>query len=236
MVALATVEMRPALAYRHGTDATRSLGSAANDTDAAPARDLWAMGTRQTFARNREIYAEGNSADRVFKVVSGAVRTFQLLEDGRRQVNAFYLQGEIFGLEASESYRFSAEAIVATQLVVVKRDVLRRHLLIQPELMGDLWRMTASELERAQRHFALLGRKNAVERVASFLIAMSERTHAGDDVELPMSRQDIADFLGLTIETVSRTMTLLEEQRLIELPSARHVVIRNRRPLEALDG
>jgi len=198
--------------------------------------DLWSTATRQTCARNRSIYSEGDPADRVFKVVSGAVRTFQLLEDGRRQVNAFYLAGEIFGLEATGDYRFSAEAIVTSQILVLRRDRLTLRLTNEPALMGDLWRITACELERAQAHFALLGRKSAIERVSSFLVSMGERSVTNWSIELPMSRQDIADFLGLTIETVSRTMTLLEEQRLIAMPSARRIVIRDRRPLMALDS
>lgn len=198
--------------------------------------DLWSTATRQAFARNRCIYAEGDPADRVFKVVSGAVRTFELLEDGRRQVNAFYLPGEMFGLDATGDRRFSAEAVVASQILVLRREQLARRLTDEPALMGDLWRMTACELERAQGHFALLGRKSAVERVASFLVSMGERSMADGTIELPMSRQDIADFLGLTIETVSRTMTLLEGRKLIAMPSARRIVIRDRRPLAALDS
>ncbi|MBB5752921.1 helix-turn-helix domain-containing protein [Prosthecomicrobium pneumaticum] len=200
------------------------------------AETLWSAATRQTVAANRAIYSEGDRADRMFKVVSGAVRTFQLLEDGRRQVNAFYLAGEMFGLEAGESYHFCAEAITATQLLVVRREALKHRMASQPSLIGDLWRLTAFELERAQAHCVLLGRKSALERVASFLIQMNERTHGGNAIELPMSRQDIADFLGLTIETVSRTMTQLEDQKLIDMPSARHIVIRDRRPLAALDS
>jgi len=221
------------LAY--ATTSPTPIGYPTGQTAADPG-DLWSTATRQTFARNRAIYSEGDRADRVFKVVSGAVRTFQLLEDGRRQVNAFYLAGEMFGLEATGDYRFSAEAIVASQILVLRRERLSTRIASEPALMGDLWRMTASELERAQAHFALLGRKSAVERVASFLISMGERTGTNGAIELPMSRQDIADFLGLTIETVSRTMTLLEERKLISIPSARRIVIRDRRPLMALDS
>jgi len=210
--------------------------NAAKVAEEADAGDLWAAGARQNVGANRAIYSEGDRADRIFKVVSGAVRTFRLLEDGRRQVNAFYLAGEMFGLEAGESYHFCAEAIVASQLVVVRRDTLRQHIVSRPELIRDLWRVTASELERAQAHCVLLGRKSAIERVASFLISMNKRTRGGDAIELPMSRQDIADFLGLTIETVSRTMTQLEEQKLIDMPSARRILIRDRRPLAALDA
>lgn len=197
--------------------------------------DLATIGTRQNVERNREIYAEGDAADRVFRVLSGAVRTVQLLEDGRRQVNAFYLAGEMFGLEAGETYRFSAEAIVPSTLLVVRRDRLARQLAARPALAGALWRMTARELERARAHLTLLGRKTAVERVASFLMSMAERS-AGETIELPMGRQDIADFLGLTIETVSRTISLLEERRAIELASARCIRIRDRRPLAAMNA
>lgn len=223
----ATVSSQPTQPFRFHAAAT----------DHAEGEDsLWTAATRQTFVANRSVYSEGDAADRMFKVVTGAVRTFRLLEDGRRQVNAFYLAGEMFGLEAGETYHFCAEAITATQLLVIRRDALRRRMAARPEIMNDLWRLTASELERAQAHCVLLGRKSAMERVVSFLMSMDERVQHGEAIELPMSRQDIADFLGLTIETVSRTMTLLEEQKLIAMPSARRIVIRDRRPLAALDA
>jgi CRP/FNR family nitrogen fixation transcriptional regulator len=190
----------------------------------AAAADPWsAIGMRQTVARNREIYAEGERADRIFKVVSGAVRTFELTEDGRRQVNAFYLPGEVFGLEADGDYRFYAEAIVETTILAVRRERVGD----RPEMLKELWQLTAAELARAQQHFMLLGRRTATERVAWFLVSLADRLHADGaiTITLPMGRQDMADYLGLTIETVSRTMTQLDEAGLIELHGARLVHI-----------
>jgi CRP/FNR family transcriptional regulator, nitrogen fixation regulation protein len=193
------------------------------------------MGTSTTFARNAEIYGENEPADYVYKVVSGAVRTAKIFDDGRRQIGAFYFPGDVFGLEPGADHRFSAEAIDKSVILVVKR----RALVALAERDGDtarrLWSFTASELSRVQKHMLLLT-KSAEERVAWFLLEMAKRLAAAEAVELPMSRQDIADHLGLTIETVSRTMTHLEARAAIALPTARRVVLRNRKALDRLDS
>jgi len=193
------------------------------------------MGAPMSFARNAEIYGEGEPADYLYKVVSGTVRTSKVLADGRRQVGGFHLPGNIFGLEAGEEHAFSAEAITECKVFVIKRSALIALAGRDHEVARQLWTLTSGELRRVQGHILLLI-KSAQERVASFLLEMAERVSAGNAVELPMSRQDIADYLGLTIETVSRTLTHLENAAAIELSSSRRIVLRNRSALSRLNA
>lgn len=193
------------------------------------------MGAPMLYARNTEIYGEGEDAEYVYQVVSGAVRTYKILTDGRRQIGAFYLPGDVFGLEIGDEHELSAEAICNCTISVIKRASLASLARRDHGVAHALWTLTARELQRAQKHVLLLVR-TAQERVASFLLEMADRTAAVASVELPMSRQDIADYLGLTIETVSRTLTLLEGQAAIALPSARRIELTNVRELRRLDS
>lgn len=201
-------------------------------SDAAPATDPFdQIGTCMLFERNAEIFAENEPAEDLYRVVSGAVRTCNLMSDGRRHIGAFYLPGDLFGLEASASYRFSAEAVRDSRLLVVGRRALLARAAADREVWTALWDCTLRHLQRAQNHMLLLGRKCAQERLAAFLLEMAERLPGGGAIELPMSRQDIADYLGLTIETVSRTLTQMERDRIVEIPAARLIELRNRNAL-----
>jgi CRP-like cAMP-binding protein len=193
------------------------------------------MGAPMSFTRNAEIYGEGEPADYLYKVVSGTVRTYKVLSDGRRQIGAFYMPGDVFGLETSDDHTFSAEAIADTKVLVIKRSALVALAQRDGEVARQLWALTGLELSRVQDHILLLI-KTAQERVAGFLLEMADRVSNGNSVELPMSRQDIADYLGLTIETVSRTLTTLENAAAIELPSSRRIVLRNRSALSRLNA
>jgi CRP/FNR family transcriptional regulator, nitrogen fixation regulation protein len=193
------------------------------------------MGAPMAFARNAEVYGEGEPADYLYKVIAGTVRTYKVLNDGRRQIGAFYLVGDVFGLEMGEEHTFSAEAITDSKVLIIKRSAVVGLAARDHEVARQLWTLTSRELRRAQDHIMLLV-KTARERVASFLLEMASRMPSGDAIELPMSRQDIADYLGLTIETVSRTLTLLESAAAIELPSSRRIVLRNRTALGRLNG
>ncbi len=193
------------------------------------------MGAAMPFARNAEIYGENEPAEYLYKVVSGAVRTYKVLSDGRRQIGAFYQPGDFFGLEIGDVHMFSAEAICECKVMVIKRCALISLAARNADVARQLWTMTAGELSRAQAHIMLLI-KTAQERVAGFLLDMAARSPSGGAVDLPMSRQDIADYLGLTIETVSRTLTQLENQATIAVPSSRHIVLRNRAALKRLNS
>jgi len=194
------------------------------------------MGAVMRFEHNSEIFGEGEPADYFYRVVKGAVRTYKLLNDGRRQISAFHMAGDIFGLEAGAEHRFTADAIADTTVLVIKRSTLMALAARDSDIASGLWTQATGDLLRAQDHMLLLGRKNAHERVASFLLEMAERSAGLQSVELPMSRQDIADYLGLTIETVSRTLTLLESEAAIELPTSRRILLRDPAALRRLNA
>jgi CRP/FNR family nitrogen fixation transcriptional regulator len=183
------------------------------------------MGAPMGFARNAEIFGEGEPAEYLYRVVSGAVRISKLLSDGRRQIGAFYMPGSIFGLEAEDEHHFSAEAVVDCIILVVKRSAFLAEAARDGAMLTELWTETMMHLQRAQDHMLLLGRKNAQERIAAFLLDMAGRLPQQGAVELPMSRQDIADYLGLTIETVSRTLTQMERDGIISIPVSRRILL-----------
>jgi CRP-like cAMP-binding protein len=194
------------------------------------------VGATMPFSRNMEIFGEGEPAEYLYKVVHGAVRTHRLLNDGRRQIGGFYLPGDVFGLEVGDVHRLSAEAISESKILVVKRSAVVALAARQSEVARDLWTLTAQELAHLQNLMLTLGRKTAQERLAAFLLDMAGRGRTTDLVELPMSRQDIADYLGLTIETVSRTLTQLENDEAIELPTSRRIVLRDVAALRRLNS
>jgi len=189
------------------------------------------MGATMTYPRDSEIFGENEPAEYLYKVVSGNVRTYKILRDGRRQVGGFYLPGEIFGLEFTDEHSLSAEAITDCKVLVVKRSALNALASRDASIAQQLFALTGREVLRFQDRILLLI-KSAQERVATFILEMAQRA-SGNVVELPMSRQDIADYLGLTIETVSRTLTALETAAVIEVPTSRRIVLRNRAALAA---
>jgi CRP/FNR family nitrogen fixation transcriptional regulator len=193
------------------------------------------MGAPMPFARNAEIYGENEPAEYLYKVLSGTVRTYKVLNDGRRQIGFFYLPGDVFGLEVGDAHSFSAEAICECKVLVIKRSTVIAMAASQTDIARQLWEMTATELRRVQGHVMLLI-KTAQERVAGFLLEMAARNPGCTEVELPMSRQDIADYLGLTIETVSRTLTQLENSAAIAVPTSRRIVLRNRAALTRMNA
>jgi len=193
------------------------------------------MGAALSFGRNQEVYGEGEPAEYLYMVKSGCIRTSKSLNDGRRQIGAFYLPGDVFGLEAGEEHSFSAEALSATTVRVVRRAALTSRISGDAAMASYLLKLTTDELQRTQDRVLLLI-KSAQERIAGFLLEMAKRSHAVNEIELPMCRQDVADYLGLTIETVSRTLTQLENSCAIELPPSRRIVLRNRPALARLNS
>jgi CRP/FNR family transcriptional regulator, nitrogen fixation regulation protein len=163
------------------------------------------------------------------------VRSYKVLVDGRRQIGGFYLPGDMFGLETGAEHAFSAEAIADCKIMVIKRSTVVALAATNGDVARQMWDLTARELQRTQDRIVVLI-KSAQERVAGFLLEMARRTTVGGAVELPMSRQDIADYLGLTIETVSRTLTQLEKTAAIELPTSRRILLRNRTALNRLNA
>lgn len=179
------------------------------------------------FGAGAEIYAQGERAGTLYQIEFGSVRIHRLLADGRRQISAFHFAGDIFGLESGLVHDFFAEAIGATGLRVLRSSP-------RANLSHELLPLALQGLARAQAHLLVLGRQNAVERVAAFLLDLAQRQGGLSQVELPMSRADIGDYLGLTIETVSRVFTKLKAIGVIRLQSLRSVQIVKRGALEAL--
>jgi CRP/FNR family nitrogen fixation transcriptional regulator len=176
--------------------------------------------------KNCEIYGENQPAEYLYAVIEGAVRCCRVLADGRRQINAFYFPGDIFGFETGRIHTLSAEAIVDSRLLLIKRSALAEIAARDTRVACNLWTAAASELQRAQDHaMALI--MSAEERVVEFLLEIAKRETSDSEIDLPMSRADIADYLGLTIETVSRTLKQLERSAAIALPTFHRVVLRN---------
>jgi CRP/FNR family nitrogen fixation transcriptional regulator len=208
-------------------------------SDAAPpaiAEVMNRLGLKMHFAKDEEIFAQDEDADMVHMVVSGVVRTTRLLADGRRQVGSFYYAGDLIGLETGEIHRFSAEAISDSVVLVVRRSALKA-FAGDEQLNRAIWEAARREIERTQDHLLVLGRKSACEKVASFLMSLAQRDPAGDGRErivMPMSRQDMADYLGLTIETVSRMLTQLQGQSVVEFDGCRRFKVKRWEALEQM--
>lgn len=201
----------------------------------APAsRQIEAIGVPMLFKRNNEVYGQGEPSDHIYRVVTGVVRACRILADGRRNIGAFYLPGDMFGLDPGAAHGFSAEAVTDARLLVIKRRSLLALAAKDGEVARELWALTERELARALEHAVLLS-KTAQERMAGFVLELAARA-AGQTIDLPMPRQDIADYLGLTIETVSRTLTSLEQQAAIELPNCHRIVLRNGIALRKLNA
>ncbi len=202
----------------------------------APGRDT--VGTQIVLTKGEELFAEGDDAEYFYQVVSGAIRSYKLLSDGRRQIDAFHLQGDIFGLEAGAEHRFSAEAVGNAMVVAFRRSRLATLSQQDPAFGEKVMSATLRNLQRAQDHMLLLGRKTAQEKIATFLLDMADRISDDDEhFELPMQRSDIADHLGLTIETVSRTLTQFARGGLIRLlPAGRSIGLCNKTALRRLNA
>jgi CRP/FNR family nitrogen fixation transcriptional regulator len=190
-------------------------------------------GVTLRFEQDQEIFGEGEAAGCYYKLLSGVVRTCKFLSDGRRQVDAFHVAGDLFGIEPGASRSLSAEAVGTCRIVAIRHlpfDTHRGAVAVPPQLFLQVMR----NLARAQDHAVLLGRRSALEKVAAFLLSWADQSAtAGGTIWLAMGRQDIGDYLGLTIETVSRTLSLLERDGIIELPSVRQIRVKD---LEALTG
>jgi CRP/FNR family transcriptional regulator, nitrogen fixation regulation protein len=185
------------------------------------------------YRRGREVFGEGEQAEYVYQISSGAVRTYKLLSDGRRQITSFHLPGDMFGLENGATHRFTAEAVVETKVRIMRRRSLLNTTANREAGATSLLGLITRNLQHAENHMLLLGRKTSLERVAAFLLEMDERLEHPHVMNLPMNRRDIADYLGLTLETVSRALSVLrfKEMLFFDGPTQRKLVLLNRRRL-----
>jgi CRP/FNR family nitrogen fixation transcriptional regulator len=195
---------------------------------------LRTAGTVVHVSEGREIFAEGEDNDLFYKVISGVVRVCKFLSDGRRQIEAFHVAGDVFGFEMGGEYLLSAEAVNDCTLVSYRR----RHVEVMAQkdhaITRHLFEVAMENLAQAQNHSLLLGRRGAIEKVASFLLTWSAHSTDQRTVHLAMTRQDIADYLGLTIETVSRSLSQLERDGIIVLSSVREILLKDIEALEDL--
>jgi CRP/FNR family nitrogen fixation transcriptional regulator len=192
------------------------------------------LGSRRSFARDDEIYAQGDRADSWFKVVSGTVRICKLMADGRRHIAEFFHAGDCFGLDGAGERAFAAEAVGDVIVMRFSRMATERLIDERPALSRHMVNMTLRSLAHAQTRLLLLGRMTAPERVASFLLELAERRDVRRVLDVPVSRNDIADYLGLTIETVCRVLSAMKRDGAIAIPHPHRIEIRDRDALEAL--
>ena len=195
---------------------------------------LAGIGVTMTVCPGQTIVIEGDPIRHYFRIISGTVRLYKAIADGRRQVIDFFGAGQWFGLTGLARHTYSAEAVSAVTLVRYSRQTIEVAIRSDPGLAQALFRLACFELDQAQQQMLLLGRKSADEKIASFLLALAERAQAAgarhrhpieNIVHLPMSRQDMADYLGLTIETVSRTISRFKRLGLIDLIGRQHVAL-----------
>lgn len=201
-------------------------------------RRLAAVRCHAQFPAGFTVFREGDTAEHVYSISRGAMKIYKLMSDGRRQIIGFLFSGDMLGLAFDGGYAYTAETVMPTQIcrfAYRKLDALMEEL---PRLERKIFTMAVKELAAAQDQMLLLGRKTAKEKVATFLLTLSQRAGQrglpSSPVSLPMSRADIADYLGLTIETVSRTFTQLKREGVIGLPAIGHVVLADFKALEAL--
>jgi CRP/FNR family nitrogen fixation transcriptional regulator len=182
-------------------------------------------------SRDETIFRKGQRAKHFYQVVSGCVRTYAKLGDGRRFIYAFYFPVDCFGLEILTKHSFSAETIVPSIIRVIRKSEVATRASTNAAIAKQMLDITNLELQRAQNHGVLL-RSRADERVANFLFAMKKR-HRQKELELVITRQDIADYLNLTLETVSRALTRLKKRSVISIINRRQIAVRLRKPLVA---
>ena len=199
---------------------------------------LQGVGTALKFGRNETIFDDGDCATFSYRVVSGAVRLCKLFSDGRRQIADFCLPNDYFGFAWTDEYALTAEAVNDVVLVRYPRKHIERLEQVSSSLREHLTVLLHRNLSSAQDHVLMLGRQTVRERVASFLLLMLKRQGCegsnGDRLDLPMGRQDIADYLGLTIETVCRTLSDLKRAGIIVTPATREIVVENAVTLRAM--
>jgi CRP/FNR family transcriptional regulator len=202
---------------------------AAATMNASHFRNLFVTRPTETLDANEVLFWEGDPAEHLFEITEGCLRLYKLMPDGRRAITGFMFAGEILGVSFRDRYLFTAEAVTAVKLRRYTRRQMEDNLSRMPGLSRELLAVACDELSAAQDQMLLLARKTAQERIASFLLTVAKRMSPGGiatkQIELPMARLDVADFLGLTIETVSRVLSRLKADGVIALPTSHRVVI-----------
>lgn len=203
------------------------------------------LGVRKSYSPNSVVFFEGDEADHYFLITEGVLRGCKLLEDGRRQINRFIFAGDLIGYSINPQYTFTVEAVTPVSLIALRRTSVENTAEGMPCLHSAIMQAVLSELDEMQDQLVTLGRMNAEERVARFLSLLAARSAAlpaGSaqieipQIEIPMCRNDIADYLGLTIETVSRVLSRLKGEGKIAMPSCNRIVLKDLKSLELDPG
>jgi CRP/FNR family transcriptional regulator, nitrogen fixation regulation protein len=192
----------------------------------------------EQYSRGAKIFGVGEEAEYVYQITLGAVRTYKLLSDGRRQINSFHLPEDMFGLVNGSTHRFTAEAIVETKVRITRWRSLLDAKANRKTSPTNFLGLITRNLQHAENHMLLLGRKTSLEKVAAFIREMDERLDHPNVMILPMNRRDIADYLGLTLETVSRAFSTLRDEEMLRFDglTQRRIVLLDRRGLTELDA
>ena len=200
---------------------------------------LHRIGSKRHFERGQTIFSEGDPAEFAYRVLKGAVRLCRHMADGRRQISQFLLPGDFFSFMELSEHSFTAEAVSDAILICYPQRQVERLGEERPSLRRRFSALLSRRVRDIQNHLVILGRQTAKEKVASFLLLLIEHdgSEHGDCLDVPMSRQDIADYLGLTIETVCRVLSAMKRDGLLEIPSLHQVLVKDIDALYALmDG
>lgn len=215
----------------------KAICAALNDDEL---RQLSSSATAVKLQAGRTVFYEGDDSTFLFNVVTGAIRLSKLLPDGRRQITGFLFPGDFLGLAVAQVYAYSAEALTDTSLCRFSRKSLTAIMERFPKLEHQLLSLASNELVQAQEQLMILGRKTATERVATVLLGLAKRIGQQDDggqtLDLPMTRHDLGDYTGLSTETVSRVISRLREDGVIDTAGARSVHIPETDALFLLSG
>ncbi|WP_196258989.1 helix-turn-helix domain-containing protein [Pelagibacterium limicola] len=190
----------------------------------------------RTVRPHEPLLFEGDDADHLYEVIEGVIRVYKLFQDGRRQIISFAFPGDVIGLGQGDTYSYDCDAVVFSRVRVIPKGDLMRMVRERADLGEKMLEMAAREISAAQNLSIVLCRKSAIEKVANFLCALADRRRstAADVVGVPMTRLDIADYLGLTIETVSRNISKLRSMGIISLPRSGVVAINDMQRLRRI--
>ena len=189
----------------------------------------------RSYRAKEMVFLEGEPSTFAYQVVEGAVRLLRNTPDGRRQLVGFACKGEWLAVGSGATYSHTAETLTDSRLRAISRSEMRRRMCEEPSFLNQMMDVAAGKLHQAEEQMILLGQRSALQKLAAFLVAIARRLDcAGDEIRLPMDRADVADYLGLTIETVSRKFTQLKTEGIIALPSPSRVLVRNVWGLEAI--
>ena len=200
-------------------------------------KDFSSVSFEKSFLNKQNIFLQNDQSDYLYNITEGNVKIYQLLDDGRIQIIGFLYPGDFFGSYRNNKYNYCAEAIGDLKTCVFNQKILDKYLDENPILAKELLNKTSFELTLAQDRLTVLGKLNAAERLVKFLLNISEQRNRigwkNNPISLPMTRQDIADYLGITIETVSRELTNLKTSNIIKIITSKQIYLSNTEELKS---